>query len=148
MARIENTIKINAPVEAVFDYIVAEWEGTMSFFAGVFAWTPDPAKPMGDGFQFSYKVKLLGLPTKIEMVVRDFVKHQGWIAVSTRGPKTKGEWIFTPADNGTNFTYILNYKMPIPLLGGLLDSLIAKKQWEALIEKSLRNLTERIERHE
>jgi hypothetical protein len=82
------------------------------------------------------------------MVVRDFVKHQGWIAVSTRGPKTKGEWIFTPADNGTNFTYILNYKMPIPLLGGLLDSLIAKKQWEALIEKSLRNLTERIERHE
>jgi hypothetical protein len=145
MARIEQRVEIDAPVAKVFAFVVSEWEKEMSFFEGIYDWQPGSEKPMGDGFQISYKAKILGVETEIEMEVRDFEENKGWVATSTGGPRTVGEWRFAPKRDGAQFTYILDYQMPMPIVGGILDALLVKRTWVRLIDKSLQNLKAALE---
>jgi len=112
----------------------------MSFFEGLYDWHVKSGARMGDGFRISYNVKILGVETKIEMKVDEFIENKGWISNSTDGPKTRGEWRFAPNNGGTRFTYVLDYKMPMPGIGGILDKLLVRKTWVRLIDKSLENL--------
>ena len=146
MARIEQSVEIKAPVEKVFDFVVSEWEKEMSFFEGIHDWQPGSEGRMGDGFQISYKAKILGVETKIEMEVKDYVENKGWVATSTTGPRTIGEWRFAPMNGGTRFTYVLDYQMPMPIVGGIVDTLLVKGTWVRLIDKSLQNLKRALER--
>ena len=50
------------------------------------------------------------------------------------------EWIFEPAGDQTRVTYALEYSIPVPLLGPVLDSMFMKRKWTTIIEKSLENL--------
>jgi len=148
MARIKERVNINVPVEKVFDYVVSEWEADMSFFEGIYDWKPESDGTMGNGFQIAYMAKILGVETKIEMEVKDFEKNKGWMATSTSGPKTVGEWRFAPENGGTAFTYILDYQMPMPVIGAILDALVVKNTWVELIKKSLQNLKTVLETQE
>ncbi len=49
-------------------------------------------------------------------------------------------WNFEPLGSGTKFTYALEYQLPVPLLGSLIDSLLMKRQWDKIIVNSLDNL--------
>lgn len=146
MARIEKSIEIEAPVDKVFDFVAAEWEKKMSFFEGIYDWRLTSGKTMGDGAKCAYKVKILGTETEIEKEVSGFVKNKEWTATSFKGPESRAQLIFAPIDSKTRFTYILEYKVPIRIIGGLLDALVIKKQWETSIDKSLQNLKRLMER--
>ena len=145
MARIKQSVEIKAPVEKVFDFVVSEWEKEMNFFEGIYDWQSGSEGRMGNGFQISYKAKILGVETKIEMEVNDYVKNKGWVATSTTGPKTIGEWRFAPVNEGTRFTYVLDYQMPMPIIGGIIDTLLVKGTWVRFIDRSLQNLKNALE---
>jgi len=81
----------------------------------------------------------------LEMEVSDFVENEGWIATSTKGPKTRGEWRFAAVNGGTRFTYVLDYQMPMPIVGGILDTLLIKGNWVRFINKSVQNLKRALE---
>ena len=147
MSKLEKSIEINAPVTEAFAFVVAEWEGDLSFWqGGVYDWEPRSAGPMGDGFEVSYLARILGLGYRIEMTVRDFQANRGWTAVSRKGPETTGTWQFEPLDGSTRFTYRLEYTMPLPLVGGLLDRLLVAPRWARIIDRSLEHLKTLVER--
>jgi hypothetical protein len=146
MATLERTVEIRAPVETVFGFVVAEWESGMSFWqGGVYKWTPLSEAPMGDGFRVSYVARMLGVGFHIEMEVQDFVRHEGWLAVSRKGPSAEGRWRFVSYDGRTSFTYGLSYDLPLPLLGPLMDKLLMRRLWSRAIDRSLANLKRVIE---
>jgi hypothetical protein len=146
MADIATSVDINAPVRTVFDFVVAEWQGTLAFWPhGIQDWTPAPNRALGDGFRVRYVAKMLGLPMAVEMEVSDFVPGQGWTAKSVSGPPVEGRWQFAPQATGTRFSYRLRYRMPPPGVGPLLDRWFLAPAWERAIAAALANLKQLVE---
>jgi len=118
----------------------------MSFWqGGVHKWTPLSEGPLGDGFRVSYIARMLGVGFHIEMEVQNFVRHEGWVAVSRKGPSAEGRWRSVSDDGTTSFTYGLSYDLPPPVLGPLMDKLLMRRLWSRVIERSLANLKRAIE---
>ena len=146
MATLERTVEIRAPVEEVFNFVVAEWESGMSFWrGGVYEWTPLGEGPLGNGFRVGYVARMLGVGFYLEMEVQNFVAYEGWIAVSRKGPAAEGRWRFVSENGSTSFTYGLTYSLPPPVLGPLLDKLLMRRLWSRAIDRSLVNLKRSIE---
>jgi uncharacterized membrane protein len=48
--------------------------------------------------------------------------------------------VFEAKGNTTRLTYVLEYSLPVPVLGALLDSLLMRRGWRRRLENSLQNL--------
>jgi len=139
MTEIEKSVLIGAGVEKVFQF-AADYRNWPKFFEGVSGFGAISETKRGNGTRFVYKAKMLGVNASVGTEIRDFVENKGWTGVSFKGMAHKTQWIFSEADGKTRFTYILSYRLPLPLLGGLLDRAFMKPAWERIIECSLRNL--------
>ncbi len=139
MTRIERSIVIPASVPEVFSY-AADWQKWSEWFEGVSDFKATTDIQQGNGARYAYKARLLGVSAKVETEVHDFVQNAGWTGVATKGIPHQTHWIFESQGKSTKFTYILEYQLSVPLIGGLLDSIIMKPQWEKIIERSLKNL--------
>jgi uncharacterized membrane protein len=145
MTRIERSVDIDAPVEDVFAF-ASDWKNWTKFFVGVSDFGVTTETQRGNGARYLYKASLMGMKAMVETEIHDFVENERWTGIATRGIPHKTHWLFKPVDGGTHFTYILEYRLPIPLIGGLLNCLFLRPQWEKILEKSLANLKERMER--
>ena len=65
MTRIEKSIIINKPVEAVFKY-ASDWERWSDWFEGVSDFKPMTETTSGNGARYAYKAKMMGLNVKVE----------------------------------------------------------------------------------
>ncbi len=142
MTRIEHTVRIEAPVEEVFKY-AADYQSWAQWFEGVSDFQPTSEITRGNGARYAYKVRLLGFTAAVETEIHDLVINRGWTGIATRGMAHRTYWNFQQIENKTRFTYALEYRLPIPLLGPLLDSLLMKPQWNRIIVNSLNNLRQR-----
>jgi hypothetical protein len=88
---------------------------------------------------------MMGLTVPVETEINDFVLNKGWTGKGTKGIPSQTQWIFEKFENSTKFTYILEYKLPFPLLSSLFDKYIMKPQWNRIIEKSLQNLNQKFQ---
>jgi len=147
MTRIEHSVIIQAPVEQVFSY-VADYQKWSEWFEGVSDFRATTSISQGNGARYAYKARMMGVSAGLETEVNDFQLNRGWKGVATKGMPHRTQWIFEPVSEGTKCTYILEYDMPIPLLGSLLDSLFMKPQWTSILNKSFDNLKRRFERLE
>jgi len=139
MTRIEGTVEIVAPVEDVFAY-AADWRHWAEWFEGVSDYGPTKEVTRGNGARYAYRAKMLGIPAKVETEIHDYVENAGWQGVGTRGMPHTTRWIFEGRGDATRFTYVLEYELPVPLIGALLDSLFMKREWRRIIDDSLGNL--------
>jgi coenzyme Q-binding protein COQ10 len=139
MTRIERSIMIQAPVKDVFDY-AADWRKWSEWFEGLLDFRPTTAIEQGNGARYAYKARMMGLSLKVETEIHDLVLNAGWTGVATKGMPHRTQWIFESIGDTTKFTYVLEYKLAVPLVGSLLDSLIMKPQWNRIISNSLKNL--------
>ena len=139
MHRIEHSVIIPAPVDQVFGY-AADYLRWTEWFEGVSDFKPTTAVTRGNGVRYAYKARVMGLSAPVEIEIHDFVHNRGWTGVSTKGLTHRTYWTFEPIGDGTKFTYALEYQLPIPLLGSLLDSLFTRRQWQKILERSLNNL--------
>jgi hypothetical protein len=87
----------------------------------------------------------MGINVNVETEIRNFVANQGWARKGTKGVPSQTEWIFEKEDKDTRFTYVLEYKLPFTLLSSLFDKYIMKRQWNKIIEKSLKNLNQKFQ---
>jgi len=76
----------------------------------------------------------------VETEIHKYIENSGWTGVATRGIPHRTHWIFEPVGAETRFTYILEYRLPIPLLGRLLEVLFLERQWQRILDGSLQNL--------
>lgn len=139
MTRIERSVLINANIQDLFAY-VSDYRYWSDWFEGTSGFRVTSEIERGSGAWYRYRAWLFGIPAIVETEIHDFVENGGWKGVSTRGMPHRTEWIFEPAGDQTRVTYALEYSIPVPLLGPVLDSMFMKRKWTTIIEKSLENL--------
>jgi uncharacterized protein YndB with AHSA1/START domain len=139
MTRIEASVDINAPLADVFAF-ASDWRQWEGWWEGVSAFRPATEVTRGNGARYAYKAWIAGLTLNIETEIQDFVENVGWRGVVTKGPPHRTQWVFEAKGEATRLTCVLEYSLPVPVLGGLLDSLLMRPGWRRCLEKSLRNL--------
>ena len=139
MSRVEKSIRINAPPDKVFQF-AADYQNWEAFFEGLSDAKPTTEKTWGNGSRFVYKATMMGLPASVGTEIHSFVENEGWRGKSFKGLEHKTQWIFERVGAGTEFTFVVDDKMPIPVLGDMLDRMFVKREWEGIVEKSLQNL--------
>jgi len=143
MAHIESNVRIKAPVEDVFQF-VADWHNVEGFYDGVYDYDCVGDQECGDGARFCCKVKspVIG-ETAYTLEMTDFLPNRGWTMQSVQGPEFVERWWFH-AEPGwprsMRITYDLQYKVPVPVIGGAIDALFVKPHWEGRVEKTLKNI--------
>ena len=135
MTRIEDSVVVDAPVHAVFNY-AADWRSWPDWFEGVSDMRPTSHVTRGTGARYAYRARLLGVVADIETEVQEFVENHGWTGVATQGLVHRTHWQFEANGRSTRFTYALEYRLPSPLPGAF----IVKREWRRVIRKSLANL--------
>jgi uncharacterized protein YndB with AHSA1/START domain len=144
MTRVEASVEIAAPLPAVFAY-ASDWRMWEEWWLGVADFRPTTGVTRGNGTRYAYKTWIAGIGMELETEIHDFVENVGWRGVVTRGTPHTTRWVFEPAGTGTRFTYTLEYRVPVPVLGPLLDSLFMRRGWQRRLARSLANLKARLE---
>jgi len=144
MTKIERTIKIEAPVEKVFDY-VSNYKNWPAFYEGISDVKPITENTHSSGSKFVYKTKVMGMQFTVGAEFCDFVKNKGWTGKSFKGVPHRTLWVFKEDGTSTEFTHSVEYNLPIYYGGKLFDILLMKSAWMKTIEKSLHNLKSKME---
>jgi uncharacterized protein YndB with AHSA1/START domain len=145
MTRVEASVDINAPLADVFAF-ASDWRQWEEWWEGVSAFRPTTEVTRGNGTRYAYKAWVAGLALNFETEIHDFVENVGWRGMATKGPPHRTQWVFEALGDTTRLTYILEYSLPVPVLGPLLDSLLMRPGWHRRLEKSLQNLKLRFEK--
>ena len=147
MTRIESSVEIRAPLSQVFAY-ASDWRKWEDWWVGVSDFRPTTEFTRGNGTRYAYKAWIAGITLNLEAEIHEFAENVGWRAVGTKGVPHKTQWVFEGRGERTRLTYMLEYTLPVPLLGPLLDVLFMRPGWRRRLEKSLQNLKGLFERQE
>ena len=139
MAAIKQTIKINAPVEKVFQY-VSNYQNWPFFYEGISNVKSITDETHATGSKFVYKIKVIGMQFPVGTEFTDFKENEGWIGKSFKGVEHRTQWNFRGIDGVTEFTHGVSYQLPWYYGGQLFDNLLMKSAWSNAIEKSLQRL--------
>jgi len=139
MTRVEASVDINAPVAEVFAF-ASDWRRWEDWWEGVSSFRPTTEVMRGNGARYAYKTWVAGVTLNLETEIHDFVENVGWRGVVIKGPPHTTQWVFEAKGNTTRLTYVLEYSLPVPVLGALLDSLLMRRGWRRRLENSLQNL--------
>ena len=142
MATIKNSININAPVEKVFEDLTPEhlpevWPSLVEV-------NNIQELPNG-GFSWDWVYKMAGMRFTGSSEHTEVVPNERTVSLSTGGIDSTITWEYQPVDEGTKLTTTTEYKVPIPLLGKLAESIIVKMN-ENEAEVTLANLKAMMEK--
>jgi uncharacterized protein YndB with AHSA1/START domain len=135
------TVTIKAPVTQVFNF-VAEPSNTPRFMRGITRYDPVGKKRTGKGAAYSSTAVIAGRDFDVELEVTAWDDDERIVAVSRKGPKTRGTWTFEEFDDGTtDATLVYEYELPmvfklVPGVNGMIERDLAKslEQLRKLIE--------------
>lgn len=144
MAKVGSNVVIHVPVEQVVTFL-EDWHNAEKWYEGIYDWTPTTENTTGNGARFSYRTKDLGLETHYETELYDHVKNRSFRLRSVKGPKVDEHYSFQPIEGGTRVTYAMEYEVPVPVVGALLDLLVFKSLWAKRVQTNLQNLKRLLE---
>ena len=139
MSRVEGDVLVPAPLHEVFEF-ASDWQKWPEWWVGVSAFRPTTEIVRGNGARYAYKARLMGIWANVETEIREFREDAGWTGVATKGMPHHTYWLFESQGEQTRFTYALEYRLPVPVFGPLLDSLVVGPQWRRIIDCALNNL--------
>jgi hypothetical protein len=137
MARIEESVKINSPVDKVFTYTTEakNWPKWQSFIMEAEQTSPGP---MGVGTTFKGTNRMMGRTMKWTAKVTEYEPNSKWAKDITCGSVIIEERMtYDPLEGGTNFTIVYDMKV-----GGFLKlfSPMVVSSTRKETKKSLSNL--------
>jgi len=87
---------------------------------------------------------MAGIRFEGQSVTAEFERNR-WIVVESRGGiVSTWIWTFAPQDGGTKLDVVVDYTVPIPVLGKLAEGLIVKQN-ERDVHKALVNIKAKME---
>ena len=141
MEHIEKTIEIKAPVERVWELMsnperIPEWAKGYVEKVVINGFTDAGVATREIGVAF-------GKPYEKTFEVTEIVEKERISFKSTSGWPWKGSWIMKPTEEGTLFTYVVDFEIPFRV-----EKLRAsfKQKYEELIEKWVRNIKKIVEK--
>ncbi len=147
MSRILTTVRIQAPVEEVFDYVTTpgnwpEWHPSSLGVSGAADHSLEP------GEQVTEEYRVAGRRGRVTWTVRERVAPRRWVIDGRIEGGGGGSitYTLTPGPDGTtSFEREFVYAMPNALLA-LLDRLVLRRRVEAESKEALRRLRSVLER--
>jgi coenzyme Q-binding protein COQ10 len=140
MARVERSITINAPVEKVFAYIedpINELE-----------WIPSLVEIQdvaGQGVEthFRWAYKMAGMRLEGEGTNTEYIPNERIVTRSKGGIVSTWALTFEPHDGGTKLNLVIEYTIPVPVLGKLAEALVLRQN-EREADLALANIKDRM----
>ncbi len=132
MGQVTTSTTIDAPIQAVFDY-VADYRTAVGYSRDLKKWDPvtDVTDDVGAQFDASLQLGPKAFDSRVEVDSRVDPEQFGWHAIS--GFQHAGRYHFTSAgDAATDVTFVFDYTLP----GGMAGRLLAKTT-EPLLKASL-----------
>jgi uncharacterized membrane protein len=143
VATVMESVRVKAPVEDVFKFVF-DWQNVANFYEGVEGYEPACEEPWGNGSRFACTIKSPMVGDKqMVLEVGDFVENHGWTRFSVEGPQWLEHWWFEALPGyprETKVNYDLKYKVPVPVIGGLVDALVTKKRRAQQTQHTLSNI--------
>ena len=124
MARVEKEAWIEAPLERIFNYVF-EPSNMPEFWPSLMEVKDVQPLPNG-GYSARWAYKMLGLRFEGEAEYTKVVRNQFFVIETKGGIKSTIALTFRSWENKTRVTFSVEYKVPIPLLGKLAESIIVK----------------------
>lgn len=124
MARQENSITINAPVENIFNYITDQTH-LPEIWPSLVEITDIKQLPNG-GTTNRWTYKMAGIRLSGTSEDTEYVTNQRLVSKTKGGVDSTQTWTFQPEGNGTRVTFGVEYTMPVPVLGKLAEAVILK----------------------
>lgn len=126
MAKVERTDTINAPVEKVFAYIQdpttnPEWIPSQIEVTDV------KRTEEGVGTHYRWAYKLVGIRLTGESTFTEYVPNERLVDQSKGGIASTWTYTLQPRDGGTKLTLVVEYTIPIPVLGKFAEGLVLSR---------------------
>ncbi len=141
MPKVEKVITLNVPVEKVFSYITdpvnqLEWLPSITDVRDV--------SGQGKGCRFAWTYKMMGIPLKGQTEVTEHVPNQRLAFKTTGGITSTWTWTFAGEPNKTRLNLIVEYAVPVPLLGKIAERLVLRQN-EREADLGMTNIKARLE---
>jgi carbon monoxide dehydrogenase subunit G len=124
MAKIERKFVIEAPVEAVCDYLEDPTHLPVVWPSFLEVKDVRPSPLGGNNFRFVYK--LLGLRFEGSNEIVEFVRHQRAVTRTKGGLEGTNTWEFRSVNGGTEITLTMESKLPASLLSKFAEPFVVK----------------------
>ncbi len=145
MAEIVKCIDIDAPVEAIFEY-VANPHNALTYMPNFTRFAPVGEPERGLGAKVEAAGQFLGMNFKTQLEIVEFEENKKLVSRSTQGVKSVSVWQFKPLPTGgTEVTFISDYSLPGKMLGWMLDKMLMEKDVEKNTVQTLVNLKKVLE---
>jgi len=141
MAKVERSIIINAPVEKVFSYL-SDPNSELEAIPSITDIRDITGEGMGQRWNWSYKIA--GISFKGESEVIEYVPNQRLIHKSTGGIASTWTYTFSPEGDGTRLSVVVEFTLPVPVLGKVGEQLALKKT-EREADMAMANIKEALE---
>jgi uncharacterized membrane protein len=124
MSTIQTSTNINAPVEKVFAYAtdptnLPEWMTNLSEVTDVTG--------SGVGQHYHWKFRMAGVPLRGESTVSEHVPNERRVLDSKGGATSTWTLTFAPHEDGTTLNLNVDYTIPVPVLGKMVEKLVVKR---------------------
>ena len=124
MVKADGSIIIDAPVEKVFELLLdterlPEW---MSLLIDV-----SDIQGEGVGKTFKWTYKFIGIKFEGSSEILEQVTNQKTVTKSTAGIESVWTWNLAPEGDGTKADLVVEYTIPIPVLGKFAESFVVKQ---------------------
>jgi len=142
MAKIERSFVINVPVEKAFSYISNPMKQV--------EWLPSIINVRdirGDGVdqRFNWTYKMKGIPFKGVAEYTEYIPNEWLVYRTKRGIRSTWTWEFKPIGITTLVNLVIEYNIPVPVLGRVGEKLILQQN-EREADLGVANIKERLER--
>ncbi len=122
MITIGEAVTLSAPVDKIFSYISTP-NNLPKFWPSLVEVTDVQSLPKG-GYKARYVYKMAGMHFKGTGEYTEIVPNKSLVIVTKGGISSVLTWTFRSQANRTRVAVIVNYTIPIPLLGKLVEAVV------------------------
>jgi coenzyme Q-binding protein COQ10 len=145
MTRIEKSIVINASPEKIGSIAqferVPEWQVEWK----TVEWTSEIKNKVGSTLHMVGEVA--GFKSEIDLELTEFVENEKAAWRTIGGNMTGiGSMTFSPTEDGTKFSMLIDYELPYSVLGKLIDKLRVRKAIDKSYDEALKSLKDMAEK--
>ena len=123
MARIERINTINASVKKVFAYL-SDPMNELEWLSGMMEVKDVTGKGVGGHYRFV--CRLIGLSQVGESTCTEYIPNERIVTQSKGGIVSTWTWTFKSQNRGTELFVVIDYTIPIPVLGKVLEAVALK----------------------
>jgi uncharacterized membrane protein len=124
VAKLKQSITIDAPVEKVFAY-VQDPTNLPEFWPSLLE-VKDVEQLSNGGTRFKFVYKMAGMQFTGTSEDTEVIANQRVVNRSRGGVESTMVWTYQPEGEGTEVTVETEYTVPVPLLGRLAEAVIVK----------------------